>query len=488
MKKSFNRPNVVVIHCHDLGRHLGCYGRGLETSNIDNLAKEGILFTNYFSTAPYCCPSRASRITGLLPVNHGVMGASFLGWSIRPGIRTLPMYLNDAGYDTYLFGYQHEACDGKTLGYKNYKNGTPYASGYALDVTPKVEAFLENYDRNKGPFYADVGFMEVHEIKWQGWPSSFWQGEKSQRRFKPIYINRSELKDKKYNGKVVIFCNNPSDPYFKEYSSNEVQPLPYLPDLPGIRADIADLNSYVTCVIDAMVGRILKKMKDTGLDKNTIVVFTTDHGIDMPRAKGTLYDAGIESALILRFPDGLKADTVCDKLLSGVDFLPTILELCDVNPPGNIDGKSFLPWIEGRAYEARECIYAENTWHGTYMPLRAIRTKDFKYIRRFHSDLSDAYFFGVPESRAAQALLGVYRMSIANEEFYDLKEDPHEKNNLASEDCMLTYGSSKPIASYEDKIKTFSRQLKAHMQQTTDPLLFGPIPHPGFKCIWKDQK
>jgi len=392
----------------------------------------------------------------------------------------------DAGYDTYLLGYQHEAYDCKTLGYKNYKDGTPYASGYALDVTPRVEAFLENYGRDEAPFYADVGFMEVHEIKWRGWPDSFWQGEQSQRRFRPTYISHSELNDNKYNGKVVIAVDNPCDPYFKEYPPEAVQPLSYLPDLPGIRSDIADLNGYVTCVLDAAVGRILKKMKDTGLDKNTIVIFTTDHGIDMPRAKGTLYDAGTENAFIMRFPDGLKAGTVCDELLSCVDYLPTILELCGVNPPENIDGKSFAPWIEGRPYEARQCIYSENTWHGTYMPLRAIRTRDFKYIRRFHSDFSHISFFGVPESRAAQALLGTFRMSIANEEFYDLKKDPYEKNNLASEDCMWTYGSSKQAADYEDKIKAFSKQMKAHMQQTNDPLLAGPVPHPGFKRMWDD--
>ncbi|MFQ5930215.1 MAG: sulfatase-like hydrolase/transferase, partial [Acidobacteriota bacterium] len=234
---SRNRPNIMVIHCHDIGRHLGCYGRGVHTPNLDRLSAGGVRFENYFSPAPLCSPSRCSRITGLYPSNHGSIGSASFAWGIRKGIKTLPMYLNEQGYDTHLFGLQHEAMDVKTLGYKHCEHGTgsPGAPRQAMDVIARVREFLDKYDPSGDPFYMDVGFQEVHMLQPRGGLEA-WVGSEAPPRFKPRYVGRSELD--KYHGQLAVAVQNPFDPYVRQYRPEEVQPLPYLPDRPGIREDL----------------------------------------------------------------------------------------------------------------------------------------------------------------------------------------------------------------------------------------------------------
>ena len=486
-----DRPNIMVIHCHDLGRHLGCYGRSVDTPNIDRLATAGVRFDNCFGTAPYCAPSRCSRMTGLYPVNHGAMGVPRNGWSIRQGIRTLPMYMNEAGYDTYLFGLQHESHDPTTLGYQHVEHGSPNASPYAMDVVPAVLEFLDNYDPEAGVrFYADVGFSEVHSAVPVCGLENWW-GSDGPHRFKPIYIGREETQG--YTERdVVIRVDNPEDPYFREYAPGEVEPLPYLPDRPGIRADLADLQSLITCVLDVAVGRILDKLRERGLERDTLVVFTTDHGIEMPRAKGTLYDPGIEITLLMRYPRRFPQGKVCDELLSNVDLLPTLVDLVGGPVPANIDGRSFLPLLDGRPYEERGHLNAENTRHGVYWPMRGIRTGRFKYIRNFYTK---GAIIWSGEAMAYREVLGLlYHRVQPLEELYDRARDPYEQSNLAPERTLLSVfttrgeGAVMPAdPEYREALRSLRKQLKAHMRETNDPLLRGPVPHPGYQYIWDES-
>lgn len=480
------KPNIIVIHCHDLGRHLGCYGRGVQTPNLDKLASQGVRFDNYFSTAPFCVPSRCSRLTGLYPVNHGCMGTP-LSWEMRRGTKTLPMYMNDAGYETHLFGLQHETLDVKSLGYKHFKHGSrsPGAATLALDVTPRVLEFLGRRQASDPPFYMDIGFTEAHMFQPRGGIQA-WQGNEAPPRFKPKYVARQELKN--YRGQLAVALENPCDPYKREYTPEDVPPLPYLPDRHGIREDMADLYSVITNVIDTSVGRILDKLRKKGLEKDTLVIFTTDHGIDMPRAKGTLHDPGIEVALIMRYPAGFKSGIAHGSMLSHVDFLPTILEFAGLRAPDNLDGNSFLPLILDQSYKERDTLYLENTWHVFYDPMRGIRTRRFKYIRNFDTK---KHYWAV-ESKAAREVLGQTCYGTKPlEQFYDLEKDPHEQKNLASWSALYTLKreriqGKKPQGdpAYKDQIKTFRDRLRAHMIETNDPLLKGPVVHPFYDLMW----
>lgn len=436
MSDSSDRQNVVLINCHDLGQHLGCYGRDVHTPNLDEMAESGTRFENYFCTAPQCSPSRGSIMTGRHPHQNGLMGLAHLGWSLDDSETTLPQYLADAGYETHLFGLQHEG-DPDRLGYDTVHDGSDSAHRVA-----------ERFERDVGeltgdePFFASVGFYEPHRDYEQDW-----------------------IPDAAYD----------------RYDPDEVEPLPWLPDHQGIRNDIAALNAMITEVVDPAVGSILDTLDREGLTDDTIVVFTTDHGLAMPRAKGTCYDAGMETALLIRDPDRDAEGEVVDELLSNVDLLPTILDMVDVERPESIEGRSFRPLVEGGAYESRDRVFAEMTWHDRYNPIRAIRTDRFKYVRNF-ADLPRVYLpvdvFGSDAGRAVREEYYVAFRSV--EEFYDLRADPHEQHNLAPERRIFE-DEPEDLGMEPDVEAAFRRlrgELREWLERTDDSLLDGPVQIP----------
>jgi arylsulfatase A-like enzyme len=427
-------------------------------------------------------------MTGLYPVNHGSLGSTSFAWGIKKGTGTIPMILNRLGYDTHLFGFQHEARDVGTLGYKHYEHaaGSPGASTRAFDVADAVVEFLDRYSPSSGPFYVDAGFGEAHMGVPRGGYEA-WKGPGSPPRFKPKYVAAADLAQ--YHGQVVAALRNPHDPYKRNYRPEGIKPLRYLPDKPGIREDLADLNALITNVVDAAAGRILNKLETRGLADQTLVVFTTDHGIDMPRAKGSLYDPGVEVALIMRYPRRFPAGKALNSMLSHVDFLPTLVDVAGGDVPGGIDGRSFLPLIDGRPWAERDEIFLENTWHGFYDPMRGIRTRRYKYIRNF--DSKKVYW--AVESKAAREVLGTICFGLKPlEELYDLENDPWEQRNLAPGRSMVDLltpargrqGNQAGDPAYAATLRELRGRLRTHMAETNDLLLKGPIPHPCYERIW----
>jgi len=417
------RPNILFIITHDLGQHLGIYGNtSVKTPNLNGLAEDGVCFENYFTTAPQCSPSRASIYTGKYPHTHGLMGLanSDLDWSLSPFQKTTAQLLRESGYLTCLFGLQHESQDPCNLGYDKViqSEGESFRK-YSCDrVAPLLVEFLR-HPKSK-PFYANVGFLETH----RPYPREMYQ---------------------------------PDDP-------NEVLVPPYLPDTPEVRQDIAQLHGSIRKV-DQAVGSILDTLKKTGLKDETLVVFTTDHGIAFPRAKCTLYDPGIKTTLIIRWPDGgVSGGNVYSELLSNIDFLPTILEIVKAPLPEDIQGTSFLPLLQGENFKPKKEIFAEKTWHIIYDPMRCIRTNRYKYIHNF----IDGPLLRLPgdmeRSLSRKSLGETHLKPRPREELYDLRQDPNEENNLAG----------KPEYS-EIQIK-LSDRLPEWMEKTKDPVLEGRIP------------
>ena len=410
-----SRPNILLMICHDLGRHLGCYGvDGLETPNINELARRGIRFTDYFCTAPQCSPSRGSIMTGRVPHNNGLMGLAHLGWELDNDIQTLPRVLTDHGYETYLFGLQHEARSRNvaSLGYQHVGR-----QGKAWEVADDVTSFLEGRD-SPLPFYASVGFFEPHRPYDQ-----------------PEYTP-----------------DNPS----------KISVPSYLPDVPGVRQEVGQLQGMIRA-LDTAVGQILTTLQGTGLWDDTLVIFTTDHGVAMPRAKGTLYDPGVGTALIMHGSD-IAHGQVESSLLSNVDLLPTILEYVGAPLPGGIDGRSFLPLLQGAPYEVSDHVHLEVTWHDRYNPTRGIRTERYKYIRSFGGRplvYIPADIYDGPSGKAVRD--EYYGSQRPEEELHDLESDPLERSNV------ITHPE------YEGVAEKLRKQLQRWMEATNDPLLRGPV-------------
>jgi N-sulfoglucosamine sulfohydrolase len=221
--------------------------------------------------------------------------------------------------------------------------------------------------------------------------------------------------------------------------------------------------------MDAAVGRILTALEALRLEQNTWVIFTADHGIAMPRAKGTLYDPGIEIALLMRWPEAiLTGGDAVTELLSNVDVVPTMLEGLGLPLPDNLQGRSFWPLLAGGDYVPRTEIFAEKTFHTYYEPMRCIRTDAHKYIVNF--EVSTAVDVPADVRQAPTYPLMSKELDRVRDhvELYDLREDPLERSNLAGR---------AEVAEPEESLR---RRLLEWMRETQDPLLDGPVASPYY--------
>lgn len=382
------KNNVLIVHWHDLGRYLGVYGRpDVSSPRLDRLAAEGILFTRAHATAPLCSPSRGSLFTGRYPQSNGLIGLAHHGWEYRSGVRTLPEILTDAGWYSALFGMQHETSHPQRLGFDEFD----VSNSYCEYVVERASDWLRGSTENLAgqPFLLTAGFFETH---------------------RPYPRDRYQ----------------PAD-------GARVDPPDYLPDTPEVRDDLASFYGSIATA-DAAVGRLLDTLAETGLDATTWVVFFTDHGPAFPRAKSTLYDAGTGIGMIIRPPGGRAVTPrVYDELFSGVDLLPTLLGLLGLEVPPDVDGVSHASALlepDPDAAPVRDHVYATKTYHDSFDPIRAIRTKDYSYIENYAARALLDLPLDIEESPSGHAVAPFITGPRPRRELYDLRADPTETTNL----------------------------------------------------------
>ncbi len=437
-----HRPNVLLITCHDLGRFLGCYGvPTVRTPGLDALAADGVRFTRAFCTAPQCSPSRAGLFTGRYPHSNGVLGLTHadFAWDLHPEERHLGQRLHDAGYATALLGVHHESLRAEPhqvaarCGMDEVVLG-----GRAEVVSDRALARLARFAREDRPFYLQLGYEEPHRQPAPG---------------------GAEPRD--------LYMGFLGDALTPDRALGVTVP-PYLRDEPGAREELAELQGAVRA-LDAAVGRVLAGLRDLGLEERTLVLFTTDHGLALPRAKCSLYDPGLETALLLRLPArGWRGGRAVPALVSNVDILPTVLELVGLPVDDPVQGRGLLAALDGAADpRPRDHVFAEMTYHDYYDPRRCIRTARHKLIVNF----SAAPAFMDPTQswrpRAAPVVPAdparAYHPPI---ELYDLEADPLEWHNLADDPAH---------AAIQRELLT---RLHAWMRETGDPLLDGAVTSP----------
>lgn len=418
--------NLVLIDCHDLGQHLGCYGRSTVSSpNLDALAARGARFTNSFCAAPQCSPSRAALYTGRYPHANGMLGLAHspFDWRMNRDEIHLARYLREAGYATTHIGTQHVTADAveavQELGFTRV-----LAAKTADQVAERAVTFLSESPRQ--PFFLNIGFFEPH---------------------------RDE------NGR---FSQAPPD------DSRGVQVPRYLPQSDAARAEFVELQGVIRAM-DAAVGRIGRALETAGLAHNTWFIFTTDHGLAMPRAKCTLYDAGIQTALLMHAPSfGIVGGRVYAELVSNVDIVPTILEMLGLAVPTRLQGISFARLLQGRAYTPRAHIFAEKTFHTAYEPQRAIRTARFKLI--WNAEVGIMHVpADIMHSPIYPEMIPEIVKKLPPLELYDLTLDPDERMNCCDD------------PQYAEIFNDLRARLVEWMRATNDPLLDGAIVSPFYR-------
>ena len=423
-------PNILLIICHDLGRQLGCYGQDplLESPHLDAFAEAGVRFTQNFATATFCSPSRGAIITGQYPHTNGLMGLCNLGWDMPDTSMTLPAVLGRNGYETHLFGFQHETREDLS----RFDHVAESKGHSCKEVVPGLVDFVRSRraDEQK-PFFAQVGFGEVH---------------------------RPGL------GSTFIAKGFPvPDPA-------KIRPLPYLPDTEDLRIDMSFFYENIR-FMDHHLGMVFDSVASSPIGNDTVVIFTTDHGEEYPKAKGTVYDSGIGTALIMRWPAGFEGGQVVSDMVSNIDLYPTLLEATGIPVPESVQGRSFLPRLQGRAWEARAEIFAEkNTSIGDAK--RCIRTDQYKLIRNF--DLQPKVPLAQSNDAQARTHGDLHDYPRPALELYDLSVDPLETVNLAEKT---------ELADVRDDL---AGRLDDFLGDTKDPVIGDGVKRPAIEAELMD--
>ena len=412
------KPNVVMIVTHDIGRHIGCYGvETVQTPNMDLLARGGMKFNNIYSTSSVCTPGRASLHTGRYPQSNGLMGLSHgpWWWELNASEQHTAKILKKSGYETYLVGLSHLGKNFKELGYDAHLS----ERNKALETVSEAKQLFASQADNENPFFAKIGFFEVHR--------PFINGTDS---IKGIFIP------------------------------------PYLADTKVMRNDLANFQATIK-FFDECVGRIVQGIKDAGIADNTVIILTSEHGIPYPGSKWAVRKAGIEIPLIIQQPGTIfSGGKEIEALMSNVDILPTLLDYINVGIHSQVEGKSFVPYLLGQKHRPpRKEVFGQYTRDMKRdNESRCVFDGRYWYIHYFSEGRTVDYPVDVDTIRFAKH---VERCTTKGTrpffQLYDIQNDPY----------LLTDIGSNP--QHKEIIDDLSGRLLNWMEEVNDQLLEGPI-------------
>ena len=338
------RPNVIFIIGDDVGTYdLGCYGNeSLKTPNIDKLAADGLKFNNAFLTTSSCSPSRCSIITGRYPHNTG---AAELHHPLPANQILFPEILKANGYYTAQAGKWHFG-------------SVPMVVHGDVD-TAKLGPAVRAFDRISVK-YEDNGDggenMWVKFLKERPKDKPFFMWFAAYDSHRPWGENRFHGTNKPENVWVPGFLYNGD----------------------STRNDLALYYDEITR-LDYYVGQVVKEVKRQGIADNTIIIIASDNGRPFPRSKTRVYDSGIKTPFIIKWPEKIKPGEQTDAVVSIIDMAPTILKVAGITPGKTFQGRSFEKLFEKPSSEFRHYAFAEHNWHDYEACERQVRTKKYLY-------------------------------------------------------------------------------------------------------------
>ena len=422
------KPNILWLVAEDLSPYLPSFGDStVATPNLDRLAREGVRYSNVFSVSGVCAPSRSAIVTGMYPTSIGAHHMRTLSQQPAakekglinyevvppPNVKMVSQILRENGYyctnnkkEDYQFYKSVLAWDESSIfaHWRNRPEDSKFFSVFNFGVTHESnlwDPWYRQFDLDPFPPDRDVG-------KW-------W--EQFSGIEKPLYVSKD------------ININIP----------------PYLPDISTVRNDMIRMYSNIV-EMDEKVGLIIDQLEEDGLLEETIIVFYTDHGGPLPRQKRLLYDSGIKVPMIIRYPNKVRAGEIDERMISFVDFAPTLLSMVEVEPPDYYHGLPFEGLFKSK--DDREYIHAaSDRFDEYYDQIRAVRDKQYKYLRNYNPD--KPYYLPLEyresmnsmqellllekEGKLNKNQLQWFRQSKPEEELFDTFSDPHELRNLAKE-------------------------------------------------------
>lgn len=457
------KPNIVFILTDDQGYwSLGCAGnKEIRTPNIDGLADRGIRFENFFCASPVCSPARASLLTGRIPSQHGILDWLRVGNGDSKNDSTKIDYLegmtgytdllNQNGYICGQSGKWHMGCTGQpqkgyshwfttTGGSGTYLDAPAYrgteriqTEGYLTDViTDDALSFIDECcDKHEGqPFYLNLAYTAPHSP----------HVDQHKEEYVKYYYDNCTFSDVRQDPRSAWSLKHPIDIQYSETFCSKNREYLTMRDL---------LSGYYAAVqgVDDGVGRILAKLEERGIRDNTLVVYMSDNGFSCGQhgiwGKGNcttplnLFDTCVKVPCIFSYPGHIKEGVVSTSLMSAYDFMPTLLDLVEIENPEaeGLPGRSFADTL----FTGRENNYHESIMvYDEYGPARMVRTKEWKYIHRY------------PEGP---------------NELYDLVHDPNELFNLLNENRYFYYGPK----FIEEKAAEMKKEMEKWFDTYADP-------------------
>ena len=393
-----SRPNILWLIAEDFGQHLGCYGtKEVSSPNLNTLAKAGVRYTRFFTTAPVCSPSRSAFMTGMYQTTigaHNHRSHRDDGFTLPAGVRVLTDWFRDGGYFTANVRHMPPPIQWKGTAKTDW-NFTCIGEQFDSDQWSDLKAHQ--------PFFTQINFQVTHR---------------------------------------AFHAPKQADPA-------KVELPPYYPDHPVAREDWAAYLDSAT-ELDRKAGLVLRRLEADGLANNTIVVFFGDNGQAHVRGKQFCYDSGLLVPLIIRWPKNFpvprhfKPGSVDDRLLAAIDLAPTMLGLAGIPKPVKMQGEIFLG--EHAAAPRQYVFGARDRCDETVFRFRTVRDARYRYILNFtperpflqpneYKEKQYPVWNLLKELNTAgklspeQAVLCAPNMPA--EELYDLEADPHEIRNLA---------------------------------------------------------
>lgn len=373
---AYRKPNILFVFGDQWrAQALGYMGnRDVRTPHIDRLAGESVNLSNAVSGCPVCCPYRASLLTGMFPLSHGVFLNDLY---LRPEVTSIAEVLNDAGYDTGYIGKWHLDGQGRS-------KFTPKERRQGFQFWKALEC---SHEYNNSYYYAD----EDVKLKWDGYDSI------AQTRETCSYI-RSHAKE----GPFALFLSwgTPHAPYltapqkYRDMFQNRRNLRPNVPDAfrEQAREDISGYYAHIAALDDCMA-MILNVLKEQNIEQNTILVFTSDHG-DMLYSHGAKkkqqpYEESIRVPFLLRYPDAIgPKGRMIDMPFNTPDIMPTLLGICGIDIPDTVEGTDYSGVLTGQAPPANDAVLIScpspfGQWDRRKggREYRGIRTRRYTYTR-----------------------------------------------------------------------------------------------------------